>query len=156
MGEDKLIDQSQLAQDLSKKIPYEFRNTFLVKPLDPVKVKKEFNKPVPADAKPKKDENGVEAVDFDKVETEVKEVDADFRKGVVLKIPFDYMRSMEDEKYPSMPINIGDIVIYKDKYAVWYDLLKDTQLVGQYEIIAIENNKNESTESVPESGEATD
>ena len=95
-------------------------------------------------------------MDFDKVETEVKEVDADFRKGVVLKIPFDYMRSMEDEKYPSMPINIGDIVIYKDKYAVWYDLLKDTQLVGQYEIIAIENNKNESTESVPESGEATE
>ncbi len=47
--------------------------------LDPIKVKKEFSKPV--DVKPaKKDDNGVEAVDFD-VETGGKEVESDFRKA---------------------------------------------------------------------------
>ena len=80
--EDIKIDQSVLAQDISSKINYEFRSTFLVKPLDPVKVKKEFSKPVATDTA-KKDENDVEAVDYDKVETEVKEVDSDYRTGIV-------------------------------------------------------------------------
>ena len=44
MDEEKLIDQSVLAEDVSSKIKYEFRDFFLIKPLDPVKVKKEFSK----------------------------------------------------------------------------------------------------------------
>lgn len=153
MGENKIMDQSQLAISVSEKIPYEFKNTFLVKPLDPVKVKKEFNKPVAADAKPKKDENGIEAVDFDKVETEVKEVDADYRKGVVLKIPYDYIESMKEEKYKSMPVKIGDIIVYKATYGRWFDLLKDTQLVSSYDIIAIERVDNDATEDVSQNSE---
>mgnify|MGYP000435828778 CR=1 FL=1 len=35
-----MIDQTQLAEDLSSKIKYESRQMFLVKPLEPVKVKK--------------------------------------------------------------------------------------------------------------------
>lgn len=141
MGEEKIIDQSQLAEDLSAKIQYSFAKSFLVKPLEPVMVKKEFDKPVAKDDTPKKDENGVEAVDYDGVETEVKEVESDFRKGVVLKIPFDYQRQMEDDKFPAMPIKVGDILVYKNSYARWFDLLKDTHLVSQFDIVAIETPK---------------
>lgn len=141
MEEEKIIDQSQLAEDLSKKIQYSFAKSFLVKPLEPVMVKKEFDKPVVKDDTPKKDENGVEAVDYDGVETEVKEVESDFRKGVVLKIPFDYQRQMEDDKFPAMPIKVGDILVYKNSYARWFDLLKDTHLVSQFDIVAIETPK---------------
>ena len=141
MEEEKIIDQSQLAEDLSAKIQYSFAKSFLVKPLEPVMVKKEFDKPVVKDDAPKKDENGVEAVDYDGVETEVKEVESDFRKGVVLKIPFDYQRQMEDDKFPAMPIKVGDILVYKNSYARWFDLLKDTHLVSQFDIVAVETPK---------------
>ena len=130
------IDQSVLAEDISSKIEYEFRNMFLVKPLDPVKVKKEFSKPVAKDDTAKKDENEIEAVDYDQVETEVKEVDSDYRTGVVLKVPFDSKNRMTSKDFPEMEINIGDTVVYKDNRGVWFDLLKDTQLIGAYDIIA--------------------
>lgn len=141
MEEEKIIDQSQLAENVSEKIQYEFRRMFLVKPLEPVKVKKEFSKPVATDNKAKADKNGVEAIDYDSVETEVKEVDSDFRKGVVLKIPYEYTRQMNDEKWQEMPINVGDIIIYPNNSAKWFDLFKDTQMVSSYDIIGIEKTK---------------
>ena len=63
MENEKLIDQSQLAESVSENIKYDFLDYFLVKPLDPVKVKKEFTKPV-ATGTPAKDANGVEAQDL--------------------------------------------------------------------------------------------
>ena len=69
MEEKEIVDQSVLAEDVSNKIKYEFVDAFLVKPLDPIKVKKEFSKPV-AKSEPTKDKNGVVAQDFDEVETE--------------------------------------------------------------------------------------
>ena len=129
------IDQSVLAEDISSKIEYEFRNMFLVKPLDPVKVKKEFSKPVANDNTAKKDDNDIEAVDYDQVETEVKEVDSDYRTGIVLKVPFDSKNRMSSKDFPEMEINVGDTVVYKDNRGVWFDLLKDTQLIGAYDII---------------------
>lgn len=130
------IDQSVLAEDISSKIEYEFRNMFLVKPLELVKVKKEFSKPVAKDDTAKKDDNDIEAVDYEQVETEVKEVDSDYRTGVVLKVPFDSKNRMTSKDFPEMEINIGDTVVYKDNRGVWFDLLKDTQLIGAYDIIA--------------------
>lgn len=136
MEEEKIIDQSQLAEDLSAKIQYSFAKSFLVKPLEPVMVKKEFDKPVVKDDAPKKDENGVEAVDYDGVETEVKEVESDFKRGVVLKIPHEYKMQFKEEKYQPMDIKIGDIIIYK--FGQWFDVLKDTQLVRGFDIVAVE------------------
>lgn len=133
--EDKIIDQSQLAEDVSSKIKYEFRNQFLVKPLEPVKVKKEFSEPV-TDNKPTKDKNGIEAVDYDKVKTEVKEVDADFRRGVVLKVPHEYANPYSKD-VKQFPINVGDIVIFKGTHQ-WFDLLKDSVLLNMYDIVATE------------------
>lgn len=140
MEEEKIIDQSELANDVASKIPYEFVDHFLVKLLDPIKVKKEFSKPVET-KKPTKDKNGIEAIDYDEVETEVKEVDSDYRKGVVLKVPYSYRTQLEraGETGAYVPtVSVGDIVVFRDAAARFFDLLKDSKLIRQYDILAIE------------------
>ena len=134
MGEEQLIDQSVLAEDVSKNIKYNFLDFFLVKPLDPIKVKKEFSTPV--DTTVRKDENGIEAQDFKEVMTEVKEVDSDYRRGIVLKRPL-YYESGEDNR-GVVDIKIGDIVIFRDAAGLRFDLLKDSRLLRQYDILGIE------------------
>lgn len=138
MEEEKKVDQAPLARDISSKINIEFADGFLVKPLEKIKVKKTFSKPVPKSDKPKKDKNGVTAVDYDKVETEVKEVDSDYREGIVLKVPFQYRKYMNEKDGVTtvMPIEVGDTIIYEDKAAKFFDLIKDTQIVKHYNIIA--------------------
>ena len=141
MGEDKLIDQSELAESVAEKIKYEFFDHFLVKPLDPVKVKKEVSK-LP-DKKPVKDENGIEAVDVDEVKTEVKEVDSDYRRGVVLKLPMSYTKMQDDpeqSKYIWTQVKVGSIVLFRETAGLRFDLLKDSRLIRQYDIVGIENN----------------
>lgn len=137
---EKLIDQAAVAESVSNKIKYEFSDYFLVKPLDPIKVKKEFTK-LPEDKKPVKDKNGVAAVNVEdsEIETEVKEVDSDYRKAVVLKTPFYYEKTLM-ENPNMMKIKVGDVILYKENRSMWFDLIKDSQLVKIYEIIAVENN----------------
>lgn len=134
MDEEKLIDQSVLAEDVSSKIKYEFRDFFLIKPLDPVKVKKEFSTPV-AKAEAVKDDNDIEAQDYDEVKTEVKEVDSDYRRGIVLKAPVWYPT---DEMKENEIINIGDVVLFKDTTGSFFDLVKDSKIIRLYDIIAVE------------------
>ena len=93
-----MIDQTQLAEDLSSKIQYEFRQIFLVKPLDPVQVKQKISEPVAKDAKQKKHNEWIEAVNYDDVKTEIKEVDSDSSTGVVLKLPYEYTHPDVDYK----------------------------------------------------------
>ena len=135
MNEEKIMDQSELAESVAKSIPYSFFDFFLVKPLDPIKVTKEFSKPV-STGTPVKDANGVEAQDFDSVETEVKEVNSDYRRGIVLKRPLYY--EVEDSKNTFIPINIGDVVIFRDAAGLSFDLLKDSKLLRQYDILGVE------------------
>ena len=132
MNEDKMIDQSALAESVAGNIPYSFFDYFLVKPLDPIKVTKEFSKPV-SESEAKADENGIEAKDFDKVETEVKEVDSDYRKGVVIKCPTYY-----DEPGAKMHAKVGDVVIFRDTAGMRFDLVKDSRLLRLYDILGIE------------------
>lgn len=131
---DKIIDQSQLAQDVADKIKYSFFDYFLVKPLEPVKVMKEFSKPVSKGTS--KDEDGIEAEDFDKVETEVKQVDSDYRKGVVIKCPTYY-----GEPGAKMHAQVGDVVIFRDTAGLRFDLVKDSRLLRLYDILGVEETK---------------
>lgn len=130
-----MIDQSVLAEDVASKIPYSFRDFFLVKPLDPVKVKKEFSTPV-AKGEPKADENGIEAQDFDEVKTEVKEVDSDYRRGIVLKRPEYYATA--DDLGTEREIKVGNVVLFKDTAGSFFDLVKDSKLIRMYDIVAVE------------------
>ena len=135
MDEEKLIDQSVLAEDVANKIKYEFRDFFLIKPLDPVKVKKEFSTPVAKTETAVKDDNDIEAQDYDEVKTEVKEVDSDYRRGIVLKAPVWYPA---DEMKENEIINIGDVVLFKDTTGSFFDLVKDSKIIRLYDIIAVE------------------
>jgi len=139
MEEKETVDQAILAEDLSKQIKYSFLDFFLVKPLDPIKVTKEFSKPVPTGT-PTKDENGIEAQDFDSVETEVKEVDSDFRRGIVLKRPLYYENSTDDRGLAE--IKIGDTVLFRDTAGLRFDLLKDSRLLRQYDILGKVDDNN--------------
>ena len=137
MGEkEEIIDQSPLAESVAQNIKYEFLDYFLVKPLDPVKVKKEFSTPV--DTTVRKDENGIEAQDFKEVMTEVKEVDSDYRRGIVLKRPLYYVA--EDNKMLGTPseITVGDVVIFRDTAGLRFDLLKDSRLLRMFDILGVE------------------
>ena len=135
--EEKLIDQSPLAESVAENIKYEFLDFFLVKPLDPVKVKKEFSKPVTTGT-PAKDANGIEAQDFENVETEVKEVDSDYRRGIVLKRPLYYLS--EENKMLGTPseVKVGDVVIFRDPAGLRFDLLKDSRLLRMFDILGVE------------------
>ena len=134
MEENNTIDQSLLAEDVSSKIKYNFFDFFLIKPLDPIKVTKEFSKPVTTGT-PTKDENGIEAQDYDKVETEVKEANSDYRRGIVLKRPVYYEATeYEGPRY----IEIGSTVIFRDAAGMNFDLIKDSKLLRQYDILGIE------------------
>lgn len=136
MGEEeKLIDQSPLAESVAQNIKYDFLDYFLVKPLDPVKIKKEFSKPV-SNGKATKDAEGIEAVDFDEVETEVKEVNSDYRRGIVLKRPLYYNGS--DVIGTSSEIKVGDVVLFRDTAGLQFDLLKDSRLLRLYDIFGFE------------------
>lgn len=130
-------DDRKIAEDLNKKITSTFLRYFLVKPLDLKKVKKTFTTPVTKEVSKK---DGVEANDYDEVKTEVKEVDSDWREGVVIKVPAEYRKLIDNGTAPV--IVPGDRVIYKDRAAQYFDLYKDSQLVAQFDIVAIENDNN--------------
>lgn len=140
MEEENKIDQSAVAETVSNGIKYDFIEDFLVKPLDPVMVKKEFHTPVvKSDTK---DENGIEAADYDEVATEVKEVESDYREGVVLKVSSRYQSWMDDtdNKINTYPIKVGDIIVFRATAGRYFDLFKDTVLIKQFDIIAVKKN----------------
>lgn len=133
MNEDKLMNQSQLAESVAEKIPYTFHDCFLVKPLDKIMVKKEVTE-LPND-KPVKDKDGIEAVEGTP-KTEVKEVESDYQQGVVIKIPSTYKET--DNKL--MSVKIGDIILYKPTRTMPFDLLKDSRLIRYFDIVAVKND----------------
>lgn len=94
----------------------------LVKPLPPIMVTKEFTEQVPNG---KVDEDGFNEYD---TKTETKEVESDWATGIVLKIP----TNLTDPQF-----KVGDTIVYNKKFAMYFDLLKDTQLVKPYDIIAV-------------------
>lgn len=133
MNEDKLMNQSQLAESVAEKIPYTFHDCFLVKPLDKIIVKKEVTE-LPNN-KPVKDKDGIEAVEGTP-KTEVKEVESDYQQGVVIKIPSTYKET--DNKL--MSVKIGDIILYKPTRTMPFDLLKDSRLIRYFDIVAVKND----------------
>ena len=133
MNEDKLMNQSQLAESVAEKIPYTFHDCFLVKPLDKIMVKKEVTE-LPNN-KPVKDKDGIEAVEGTP-KTEVKEVESDYQQGIIIKIPSTY----KETENKLMSIKIGDIILYKQTRTMPFDLLKDSRLIRYFDIVAVKND----------------
>lgn len=130
----EVVDQHILAEDMEKKIKFDFPQYFLVKPLDPIMVEKEYDVPKPAECQ---NEDDCE-IEYEEVEKEIKTVESDFKRAVVLKIPREYTNMMKNDNIPALDIKVGDIVIYRAGVTKWFDVLKDSQLLRTYDIIAIE------------------
>ena len=122
--EDKLSMEDKLLETVINGLEYTFTKDVLVKPLPPVKVSKEITEQIPTG---KKDENGYQLYD---TKTEVKEVDSEWAIGIVLSLPTDIA-------VDNVPFKVGDKVVYNKKFAKDFDLFKDSQLVKNYDIIAL-------------------
>lgn len=139
--ENKNLDQ-KLAETIDNKLEYTFIDKFLVKELEPTMIEVKVKKPIPSEKQEGKDENGIEAVDFDKTEEVTETVAAKYKKGVVLKVPTKYIdtynTTVETAKIHTMAtqmINVGDTIVYK--WSEDFDLFKDSKIVSVYDIVAI-------------------
>lgn len=97
-------------------------NDILVKPLAPTMITKEVTEAVGTG---EKDLDGYEKFD---TKTEVKEVESDWREGVVLAMP-DHMNEHTN-------FVVGDVIVYNKKFAKEFDLFKDSVLVKLYDCVA--------------------
>ena len=116
-------DNDVLANSVSEMIKYEMTKDILVKPLEPVMIQKEITVPKVKEVT-KEDELG-EVQEYDETETKMVEIKSAFRKGIVLK-------ALEGH-----PFKVGDIVVYNERFAADFDLVKDSQLIKPYDIVAI-------------------
>lgn len=96
----------------------------LIKPLPPIKLTKEVTEAVGTG---EKDVDGYEKFD---TKTETKEVESEWREGIVLAIP-DFLL---DDK--TLGFEVGATIVYNKKFAKDFDLFKDTILVKGYDIVA--------------------
>ena len=101
-------------------VKFTFEKDFLVKPLEPIMIEKNYTEQVPNG---KKDEEGNNLYD---VKETKKSVESDFKKGIIIAIPTVYDGSL----------TLGDTVVYPKKFAKEFDLFKDSELVKPYDIVA--------------------
>lgn len=114
--------EDKVLQTVVDSVKYTFEKDFLVKPLEPVKIKRKVNKPTPTG---KKDKDGNEMYDIKEVE-EV--VTSDFGHGIIIAIPTCYDGNL----------TLGNTIVYPKKFAKPFDLFKDSELVKTYDVVAIE------------------
>ena len=93
----------------------------LVKPLEPIMVTKEITEQVPNG---EVDEQGFNLYD---TKTEIKEVESNWATGVVLTVPANVEATFKP----------GDTVVYNKKFAMDFDLFRDSKLIKPYDVIAI-------------------
>ena len=118
--------ENELLESVISTIEYEFVKDILVKPLDAIMVKTEFEEQIPTG---EKDEEGFNLYDTKKI---TKDVESDFAKGLILALPKEY-KPIEGQE----PLKEGNVIIYPKKFAKHFDLFRDSQLVKPYDVIAI-------------------
>lgn len=123
------MSNETLANVVAKSIKYRFPKAILVKPLEAEKVTKTLT--VPEDSG-EKDENGDPIMQMTIKQVEV---DSVYRKGIVIAMP----TSTGDANL--YDVKIGDTIVYPDRYAVDFDLYKDSALVEPFYIVAVADNE---------------
>lgn len=93
----------------------------LIKPLPPIKITKEVSEAVGTG---EKDVDGYEKFE---TKTETKEVESEWRTGIILVLPLEVKETS---------FSVGDTVVYNKKFAKEFDLFKDSVLVKVYDIVA--------------------
>lgn len=102
---------------------YSMTKDILVKPLEPIKIKRVINVPVETD---EVDEDGTKLMAMEQKETEI---DSSFRSGIVLALP-------SGAAYDGA-LTVGMKIVYPHKYSIDFDLFKDSVLVKPYDVVAI-------------------
>ena len=115
--------EDKVLETVVEGLQYNPLRDILVKPLEPIKLKKEVTEAIGTG---EKDIDGYEKFD---TKTEVKEVESEWREGIVLSIPESLKATAE--------FKVGDTVVYNKKFAKEFDLFKNSMLVKPYDIIAI-------------------
>ena len=118
------MENDLLLKETIEKIEYTLFKDVVVKTLSPIRVTTPITEQSPTG---ELDEMGYQKYD---TKTEVREVDSDWSIGVVLQIP---------ESCGEQPFKIGDTILYKNRTAVDFDLIHNTQLVRPYDIIGKHN-----------------
>lgn len=119
--------EDKVLETVLKGLKYIPLKDVLIKPLEPIKFKKEVTEAVGTG---KKDVDGYEKFE---TKTEVKEVESEWREGIVLALPNNDQLKEACEK----DFKVGDTIIYNKKFAKEFDLFKDSVLVKAYDIIAV-------------------
>lgn len=112
--------EDKVLETVVNSIGFTFEKDILVKPLEPIKIKKKVTEMVPSN---KKDNDGTEK--YETKET-IKDIESDFEKGIIIAIP----------TLPDVNFTIGDVVVYPKKFAKDFDLFKDSKLIKPYDIVA--------------------
>ncbi len=115
------VSDEVLANVVNGGVGYNMVKDILVKPLPVTKLLRVVNVPTKTD---EVDEEGQPIMEMKQEEVEV---DSSFRTGIVIALP------------PSgVPegINVGTKVVYPNKYAMEFDLFKDSVLIKHYDIVA--------------------
>lgn len=115
--------EDKVLETVIDKLQYIPLKDILIKPLPAIMLTKEVTEAVGTG---EKDVDGYEKFE---TKTQTKEVESEWREGVVLTIP-DSLKESSDFK-------VGDTIVYNKKFAKEFDLFKDSVLVKQYDIIAI-------------------
>lgn len=116
-----------IAESLQDGIGYDMIRDVLIKPLAPVMLKREFEVPI---VKEQTVEDGENINEFEETKKEIREVESNFATGIILKMP-------TAQSGLEWSFEIGDTVCYNKRFAVEFDLFKDSVLVKPYDIIAI-------------------
>lgn len=121
-----IIMEDKVLETVLEGLKYIPLKDVLIKPLPPIKLTKEVTEAVGTG---EKDVDGYEKFD---TKTETKEVESEWREGIVLALPNSEQMKEACEK----DFKVGDTVVYNKKFAKEFDLFKDAMLVKPYDIIA--------------------
>lgn len=122
-------DNKDLALAIEQGLEYNMTKDVLIKPLEIVKVQKQFQEPT---GSKKANDDGLEVNDYSKTKLVTKEVESNFQKGIVIALPSCLNANDSVPDY-----NLGDTVVFPKKFAIEFDLFKDSLLVKPYDIIAV-------------------
>ena len=121
-----IIMEDKVLETVLEGLKYIPLKDVLIKPLPPIKLTKEVTEAVGTG---EKDVDGYEKFD---TKTETKEVESEWREGIVLALPNSEQMKEACEK----DFKVGDTIVYNKKFAKEFDLFKDSILVKAYDIIA--------------------
>ena len=118
------VSNDKLIEIVLENLEYAPVKDILVKPLDPIMIKRVMNVPFETE---ELDEDGKPIMDMRQEEREIESV---FRKGIVLALPTN---SAFDEN-----IKVGSTIVFNSKFnSIEFDLFKDSMLVKPFDVLAI-------------------